>query len=202
MIQTLFSFLSPHINSDGKIVALKQLLKKCAAYPHFKKIYEEFGDIEADKISHFILFCFCPDSSFFDGSLNYMDVKNGIAEICGLDVTNHADIISLKLPCVIEAVDYVCYELKSWKAKKMVSLREAAARLEQLSMKEPDAKAKNSAKNIRDAAIYSIELATRADVIASEITKTTRSRDRLLEVASMPSMPRSMEELLREISSS
>lgn len=198
MISSIFSFIRPHIE-DNRIKDFKNLLKECGAWSSFEELFTEFGNQKGERIATFIVFMYCSDSSFFIGSDNYRDVKNGIAELCGLNVEEDHEILNLKNGAVIKAINFVASEVKSWKFKKLIALREAAANLEKLAMEKPDSKQKNASKNIRDSAIFSIELSEKADAIENQIYQQTKSKDRLKETIGISIDTISMERLLREI---
>lgn len=199
MIQSLFQYLRPSIENN-KIHDLKRLLKKTAAYSNgFEDIFLEFGDVEGERIATFVIFMYSPDSSFFIASDNYADTKSGIAELCGLNIEQHRDILLLKNVGVVKAVNFVGSEIKSWKYRKMINYREAAAHLEKLSTQEPNEKKKNAAKEIRDAAVFAAELNEKADILQEQIFKQTKSPERIKEMEGIDISTISMERILKDL---
>lgn len=199
MIQSLFQFLRPHINESNKIENLKSLLKETLAWQSFEDIFNEFGETDGQKISTFIIYTFCSDSTFFLASDSYDDTKNGIAELCGLNTEEYYDVIHLKNVSVIKAVNFVASEIKSWKFKKMLRYREAASMLGELSTKHPNPKEKNSAKNLRDAAVFEQELNEKADFLENQVFSQSKSKERIKETLSVSIDHMSMESILKGI---
>lgn len=196
MITSLFSFLHESID-DGKITNLKKHLKETGSMPYFEDLFTDFG-VDGERIATYLILTYSFDSTYVVAGVDWTSTKLGIADLCKVDIEKYSDVITLKSDSVNKAVIYLLTELKGWKYKKLISLREASANLDKLAMEKPDAIAKNAAKNIKDAAIYSIELAKKADELENELKQTTKSMGRLKEVMDLYN-DASMEKILKNI---
>ncbi len=196
MITSLYSFVENHID-NGSIRNLKSHIEQVGAWSHFELIYLDYG-VDWERVATYLILTYSQESTFVVSGVNWRDVKLGIADLCKVDTDKYEDVIYLKSDAVKKAVTYLLTELKGWKYKILISLREASENLNKLAMEKPDSKQKNSAKNIRDASLYAIELSKKADEIVGELLQTTKNGERLTEVMDLYK-DASMEKLLRKV---
>lgn len=200
MLSSFFSFVRESIDLEtNKITNLRKLLAETGALPHFKSIYDQYGEVDGDKIATFLIFILPHDSTFVFSNQDFGDTKIAIAELCKVDVEVFADVITLESPYISDAVFFLCDEFKSWQYKKMIYLRQASARLDKIATSPIDLKQKNAVKNVSDAALLSIVLSEKADSIYKQIVQTSKSPQKLREVGKLKIEDASFEKILREI---
>lgn len=196
MIQSIFRHIQSSIENN-KVVGLKNLLKEVG-------VYESFADIPSDsvseweQISSYILFCYCPDSSYVTSNSDWFNTKKEIFNLCGLDEEKHAHILHLQDPSVKDAIRSIGEVKNDWRYWQVISWRESAILLDKIATTKPNADVKAPAKTVYDAAKFSEELKRKISKLEEEINKTTRSTERLKEVKEIEDDNMSYEKLLKE----
>jgi hypothetical protein len=196
MIQSFFKYLQPHI-ADNKIKGLKKLLKEIGVYEHFADIPSDSVE-EWEQISSYILFAYCPDSSYVTSNSDWFITKKEIFDLCGLDEEKHAFALHLQDQSVKDAIRSVGETKNDWRHWQIITWKEAVIILDKIATTIPAADQKSPAKVVYDAAKFSEELKRKISKMEEEINKTTRSTGRLGEVKEIESDNNSYEKLLKE----